>query len=254
MARSTPAHPQVAPQNEWLAARRELLAKEKELTHAREALSAERRKLPWVNVEKEYVFETPEGERTLADLFDGRGQLIVYHFMFGPGWTEGCPGCSFVADHIDGANLHLAHHDVTLLAVSRAPLAEFLPFKQRMGWNFKWVSSHGSDFNFDFGVSFTNESMARGQNSYNFRERKSKDETENPGLSVFYKDENGDIFQTYSTYTRGLDILLGTHNFLDLTPKGRNEQSTMDWVRHHDKYENAAVDASSCCHAESASA
>lgn len=232
------AHPPIVSRDHWLAARRDLLAKEKQLTRQHDEISRQRRELPWVKVEKGYVFDTPEGKKSLPELFDGRSQLIIYHFMFAPGWEEGCHGCSFLADHFDGANLHLAHHDVTLLAVSRAPLAEFQPFKKRMGWDFKWVSSHGSDFNFDFRVSFTNESMARGQNQYNYRERKSKDEAENPGLSVFYKDDSGDIYHTYSTYTRGLDILLGTHNFLDLTPKGRNEQTTMNWVRHHDKYEH----------------
>lgn len=246
MTTSTIAHPTIVSRDEWLHARKDLLAKEKELTRQHDEISRQRRELPWVKVEKEYVFDTPEGKKTLSELFDGRSQLITYHFMFGPGWKEGCDGCSFVADHIDGANLHLPHHDVTLLAVSRAPLAEFEPFKQRMGWRFRWVSSHGSDFNFDYGVSFTRQSMAEGKTHYNYRERQSRNEGEEPGLSVFYKDERGDVFHTYSTYTRGLDILLGTHNYLDLTPKGRNETGPMSWVRRHDEYEGAAA-TESCC-------
>ncbi len=236
----------VVSREEWLEARKAHLVKEKELTRQRDRLSAERRELPWVRVDKRYVFDGPDGEQALADLFDGRSQLIVHHFMFGPGWKEGCDGCSFLADHIDGANLHLPHHDVTLLAVSRAPRAEFEPFKERMGWRFRWVSSHGSDFNFDYGVSFTKESMANGRTSYNYRERPSRNEGEEPGLSVFYKDAAGNVFHTYSSYTRGLDILLGTHNYLDLTPRGRNETGTMDWVRHHDRYDDSTA-ADACC-------
>lgn len=236
----------VVSHQEWIEARKALLEKEKQVTHLIEQLSAARRDLPWVKVEKHYEFEGPDGKQSLTDLFDGRSQLIVYHFMFGPGWKEGCPSCSFVSDHIDCANLHLAHHDVTLLAVSRAPLSEVEPFKKRMGWNFKWVSSGGSDFNFDYGVSFTKESMAKGKTQYNYAERKSRNEDEEPGASVFYRDENGDIFHTWSGYARGLDILLGTHNFLDLTPKGRNEKTTMGWVRHHDKYD-AYQGSHSCC-------
>lgn len=199
-------HMTVSP-SEWLAARKALLAKEKELTRLRDQVSAERQALPWIKVEKNYVFDTERGRKTLAELFDGRSQLIVYHFMFGPDWKEGCSGCSFVADHIDGANLHLAHHDVTLLVASRAKLAEFLPFKKRMDWRFEWVSSNGSDFNFDCGVSFTPAQMAKGKAEYNFREEKI-DSEEMPGLSAFYKNAQGEIFHTYSTYTRGLDILL----------------------------------------------
>ncbi|SDM26162.1 Predicted dithiol-disulfide oxidoreductase, DUF899 family [Modicisalibacter muralis] len=228
--------PRVVSREEWLQARKDLLAKEKELTHLGDRVSAARRALPWVKVEKQYEFDTPEGKRTLAELFDGRSQLIVYHFMFGPGWEEGCGGCSFLADHIDGANLHLAHHDVTLLAVSRAPLAEFAPFKQRMGWRFNWVSSHGSDFNYDYHASATPEDIAAGTVYYNF-ERSQNPGEEMHGISVFYKDAAGDVFHTYSSYARGGDILLGAHNYLDLTPKGRNERGTMDWVRHHDRYE-----------------
>ena len=236
MITSTNENPRIVSRDEWLAARKELLKQEKELTRQRDALSAERRKLPWVKVEKEYVFDGPEGKETLADLFEGRRQLIVYHFMFGPDpkWKEGCATCSFLVDHIEGANLHLPHHDVTLLVVSRAPFAKIEPFKKRMGWRFKWVSSAGSDFNFDYHVSFTKEELAKGDVNYNYDMQAGNEEL--PGVSVFYKDESGEIFHTYSAYARGGDILLGTHNYLDLTPKGRNETETMGWVRHHDRY------------------
>lgn len=223
---------------EWLAARRELLIKEKDFTHQRDALSAERRNLPWVKVEKEYVFEGPGGKQTLSDLFNGKKQLIVYHFMFAPGWVEGCPSCSFLADHFDGSAIHLAARDAKLLAVSRAPLAQIESFKKRMGWRFPWVSSYGNDFNRDYHVSFTPEEMASGKVNYNY-EMTAFPSEEAPGASVFYKDENGAIFHTYSTYGRGLDILIGAYNFLDLLPKGRDEgglKHTMAWVRHHDKY------------------
>ncbi|MGH8504104.1 MAG: DUF899 domain-containing protein [Gammaproteobacteria bacterium] len=235
MTKST--HPKVVSRDQWLAARKAHLAREKELTRLRDQVSAERRELPWVKVEKHYVFDGPDGKQTLADLFDGRSQLIVYHFMFGPGWKEGCDGCSFLADHIDGANLHLAHHDVSLVVVSRAPWREFEAFKKRMGWRFKWVSSYGSDFNSDYHVSFTKDDIANGNLSYNYEAYEPTSEEEAPGISVFYKDENGDVFHTYSAYARGGDILIGAHNYLDLTPKGRNETSIMDWVRLHDKYD-----------------
>jgi predicted dithiol-disulfide oxidoreductase (DUF899 family) len=227
----------VVSQEEWLTARRQLLSKEKEFTRQRDQLSTERRELPWVRVEKEYVFDTPSGKQTLSDLFEGRSQLMVYHFMFGPGWEQGCPSCSFVSDHIDGANWHLPHRDVTLLAVSRAPLAQIEAFKERMGWHFKWVSSYGSDFNYDFHVSFTNDQLAQGEVEYNYHLVEGYDEL--PGLSVFYKD--GAIFHTYSAYARGLDMLVGAYNYLDLAPKGRDEAdlpSTMAWVRHHDRYDD----------------
>jgi predicted dithiol-disulfide oxidoreductase (DUF899 family) len=226
--------------------RRELLQKEKELTRQLDRLSAERRALPWVRVEAEYVFDTPEGKRTLAELFDGRSQLIVYHFMLAPGWKEGCDGCSFLADHFDGPNLHLPHHDVTLMAVSRAPLHEIEAFKKRMGWRFRWASSFGTRFNYDFHVSFTEDEIARGQAWYNYRETRDAGE-EMPGISVFYRSEAGEVFHTYSAYARGLDILIGAHSLLDLTPKGRNETTIMDWVRHHDRYENAGTERASCC-------
>jgi predicted dithiol-disulfide oxidoreductase (DUF899 family) len=241
---------------EWIAARKAHLAREKELTRLRDQVSAERRALPWVKVEKNYVFQGPYGPETLADLFEGRSQLIVYHFMFprqdGGDPSEGCTGCSFLADHIDGANLHLAHHDVTLLAVSRAPYADFQPFRKRMGWKFKWVSSHGSDFNFDFHVSASKEDIAAGRAYYNYETTADAAE-EMPGISVFYKNEAGQIFHTYSAYARGGDILIGAHNYLDLTPKGRNESTIMDWMRHHDRYETAPA-AQGCCHAGAAHA
>jgi predicted dithiol-disulfide oxidoreductase (DUF899 family) len=226
----------VVTQKEWIDASTALLVQEKELTHHRDEVSRMRRELPWVRVEKEYVFDGTDGKETLADLFGGRSQLITYHFMFAPGWDEGCNGCSFVSDHIDAANLHLAHHDVTLLAVSRAPLAEFLPFKRRMDWDFKWVSSAGTDFNYDFGVSYTREELDRDKVLHNFTMQKLSSE-EQPGLSVFYKDPAGNIFHTYSSFERGLDMLVGAYNYLDLTPKGRNESSGMDWMRFHDKYD-----------------
>jgi predicted dithiol-disulfide oxidoreductase (DUF899 family) len=248
-------HPVVS-RADWLAARTALLEREKAHSRAGEELAAARRALPWVAVEKDYVFETEAGPRTLADLFDGRSQLIVYHFMFGPGWEEGCTGCSFLADHYDGANLHLAHHDVTLLAASRAPLAELLPFKRRMGWRFPWVSSAGSDFNYDFDASFRPEDVAAGRATYNY-EPYGGDMQDLHGLSVFVKGEDGRVYHTYSTYGRGGDALIGAHHFLDLTPKGRNEDGTMDWVRLHDRYEDAAAKPrhgpapeASCCAAE----
>jgi predicted dithiol-disulfide oxidoreductase (DUF899 family) len=232
------APPKVVSEAEWLAARKELLAKEKEFSRQRDALSAERRNLPWVKVEKNYVFDSIGGKKTLAGLFGGKSQLIVYHFMLGPGWEEGCKSCSFLADHFDGAIVHLAHRDVAFAAVSRAPLPEIQAFQKRMGWRFPWVSSYESEFNYDYQVSFTKEELATGKVYYNYQETSFPSE-EGPGASVFYKDQSGAIFHTYSTYARGLDILLGAYNFLDLTPKGRDEDQlkfTMAWVRHHDKY------------------
>jgi predicted dithiol-disulfide oxidoreductase (DUF899 family) len=229
---------QVVPESDWVAARRQLLAKEKQFTRARDELSAERRQLPWVKVEKAYVFDGPEGKRTLADLFGGRSQLIVYHFMFGPDWEQGCPSCSFLADHFDGAIQHLVQRDVTMLAVSRAPLAKIEAFKKRMGWKFTWLSSFGSDFNRDFNVSF-DKGEPGGKVYYNY-ELTEFPADEAPGASVFYKNEAGEIFHTYSCYARGLDIMLGAYNWLDIAPKGRDEAGfpwTMAWVRHHDRYE-----------------
>ncbi|HEX5325915.1 MAG TPA: thioredoxin family protein [Acetobacteraceae bacterium] len=226
----------VVTRDEWLTARTALLAREKELTRLRDRLSVERRNLPWVRVTKRYVFDGPDGRETLADLFGGRGQLIVKHFMLGPGWQEGCVGCSFHADHIDGALVHLAQRDVTLVAVARAPLAEIEAFKRRMGWRFKWVSAHGSDFNYDFHVSFTEADAAKGKVYYNYQMRDFASE-EMSGISVFYQDAAGDIFHTYSSYARGNEPLLGTYSYLDLVPKGRDERHNLtDWVRHHDRY------------------
>ena len=230
--------PRVVSRDEWLAARKELLSKEKDFTRQRDALSAARRELPWVRVEKEYVFDTPSGKRTLADLFNGKSQLIVYHFMFGPSWEEGCPSCSLLADHFDGSVVHLAQRNVTLQVVSRAPLPQIEAFQKRMGWRFPWVSSYGTDFNYDYHVSFTKDEKASGKVYYNYTESEFPSE-EGPGASVFYKDAAGSVFHTYSTYGRGLDILIGAYNFLDLAPKGRDEDGlkfTMAWVRHHDKY------------------
>jgi predicted dithiol-disulfide oxidoreductase (DUF899 family) len=232
-------HPNVVSHVEWLAARSEFLTKEKEFTRLRDELSRQRRTLPWEKVEERYEFDSTKGKVTLADLFDGRSQLIVYHFMFGPGWQEGCPSCSYVADHFDGSIMHLANRDTTLAAVSRAPLAEIEAFKKRMGWKFQWVSSFGSDFNFDYHVSFTPEEKASGKVEYNYTKGEFPSE-EAPGASVFAKDAAGEVFHTYSSYARGLDILVGTYNFLDLVPKGRDEDGlafSMSWVRHHDRYE-----------------
>ena len=231
-------NPRVVSEAEWLVARKDLLTREKELTRLRDEVSRHRRELPWVKVDKEYLFDGPDGKEALADLFDGRSQLIVYHFMFGPGWEEGCKSCSYLADHFDGANWHLPHRDVTFVVISRAPLSELEPYKKRMGWRFKWLSSHGNDFNFDYHVSATEEAKAKGKMFYNYRTDELMGD-EMPGLSVFYKDENDDFFHTYSTYARGLDILVGAYNLLDLVPKGRDEDDlgfTMDWVRRHDQY------------------
>ena len=228
----------VVSQQEWLAARKTLLKKEKEATRLRDQLSAERRKLPWVKVNKNYIFDAPGGRATLADLFAGRSQLVVQHFMFRPDWQEGCPSCSFMADHIDGALPHLAARDVTMVAVSRAPLAKIEAFKKRMGWRFKWVSSHDSDFNADFNVSFTKEEIAQGKVNYNYTMQE-LDHAEWPGISVFHKDAAGSVFHTYSTYGRGVEVLMGAYRILDMTPKGRDEDHldfSMAWVRHHDRY------------------
>ena len=232
-------HPVVS-REQWLAARKALLLKEKEFTHLRDKINGERLALPWVKVEKNYVFDTPQGKSTLSELFDGRSQLMVYHFMLGPGWEAGCPGCSFLSDHIDGALPHLEHHDVTWTAVSRAPLAEIELYKKRMGWSFPWVSASGTDFNYDYHVSFTKDDLATGKVLYNFTEMPVQGEspgTEQPGLSSFYKDDSGDIFHTYSSYARGGEELIGTLMILDRAPKGRNEKGTMDFVRRHDEYE-----------------
>jgi predicted dithiol-disulfide oxidoreductase (DUF899 family) len=245
----------VVSQTEWLAARKAYLAVEKQFTKARDELSRQRRALPWVRVGKRYVFEGPDGRETLAELFGGASQLIVYHFMFGPDWEQGCPSCSLLADHFDGSVVHLAQRDVTLRVVSRAPWARIEPFQRRMGWRFKWVSSFGSDFNRDFNVSFTQDELATGKAHYNYSDG-SFPRDEAPGVSVFFNNGADDIFHTYSAYARGLDLLIGAYNFLDLAPKGRDEAElprTMAWVRHHDRYEPKPVSSSrgaadhSCC-------
>ena len=228
----------VVSREEWLAARRELLAKEKEFTRLRDQLSQERRELPWVRVDKEYVFEGASGKKTLTELFAGRGQLIVYHFMFDPSWDEGCPSCSFWADNFNGIIVHLNQRDVSLAAISRAPFAQFAPFQKRMGWGFEWVSSFGTDFNTDYHVSFTPEQLAQGEALYNYAPRKTS-MSELPGISVFYKAPDGTIFHTYSCYARGLDMLNVAYHYLDLVPKGRDEAGLsrpMAWVRYHDAY------------------
>lgn len=239
-------HPVVS-QEEWLTARRALLAKEKQATHLRDEVNAARLALPWVKVDKAYTFDTPAGKKKLADLFDGRSQLIVYHFMLGPDWEAGCSGCSFLADHIDGTLPHLNNHDVTMVAVSRAPLSKIDAYKRRMQWKFPWVSSFGSDFNFDYNVSFTKDELAKDKVFYNFSEvdvANAHDEL--PGLSAFFKDESGNVFHTYSSYARGPEELIGTLMILDRAPKGRNEDSTMNFVRRHDEYEGNEK-AASCC-------
>jgi predicted dithiol-disulfide oxidoreductase (DUF899 family) len=228
----------IVSQEKWLQLRKELLIKEKELTRLRDRLNAERRELPWVRVEKNYLFDAPGGKVSLKEFFAGRSQLVIYHFMFGPDWNEGCPSCSFVSDHIDGALPHLAARDATMVMVSRAPLAKIEAFKKRMGWRFTWVSSYGSDFNSDFRVSFTKDEMAQGKVNYNYAMQEFPSE-EAPGISVFYQDAGGDVFHTYSSYGRGLEQLVGTYMILDLVPKGRDEDKlgfTMEWVRHHDRY------------------
>jgi predicted dithiol-disulfide oxidoreductase (DUF899 family) len=218
-----------------------LLEKEKQLTHMQEEIARQRQAMPWVKIEKEYVFETPEGRKSLADLFGGNSQLVVYHFMLGPGWKAGCVGCSFVSDHVDGANLHLKHHDVSYTAVSRAPLNEIEIYKRRMGWQFDWVSSLDTDFNYDFHVSFRKEEVAKGEVYYNYAMFKTSMEDLH-GTSVFYKDETGAIYHTYSTYARGDERGIGAYTFLDMTPKGRNEtgpgRNLTDWVKRHDEYQN----------------
>ena len=236
-------HPIVS-QDEWLAARLRLLAKEKEFTRQRDQLSEERRALPWVKVEKEYVFDGADGRETLSQLFQGSTQLLIYHFMYGMDWNEGCKNCSFWADSFDGITAHLKHRDVTMIVVSRARYSKLKTFQKRMGWSFKWVSSGTSDFGHDFNVSFMSEEM-KGTVFYNYEYRKFP-LSEAPGISVFYKDDAGTIFHTYSCYGRGLDAVNGAYQLLDLVPKGRNEADLphpMSWVRHHDKYDAAPLEA-----------
>jgi predicted dithiol-disulfide oxidoreductase (DUF899 family) len=223
--------------DDWLQARRELLAKEKELTRHRDALTAELRDLPWEPVTKDYVFDGPDGKVSLAELFDGKSQLIVYHFMLAPDWDAGCKACSFWADNFNGIDIHLKHRDVSFLAISRAPIAKIEAYKQRMGWNFKWVSSFGSHFNFDFDVSYTPEDLVGGIACHNYTKRPSS--PEHAGLSVFFKDADGAIYHTYSCYSRGLELLNGAYNVLDLAPKGRDEAdlpNNIAWLERHDEY------------------
>src|SRR6202165_1216971 len=262
MAKSAMEHSKVVSQAKWLEARKELLKKEKNFSRLRDERSRQRREMPWEKVEKAYAFDGPKGKETLADLFGGRSQLIVYHFMFGPGGKEGGPSCSFISYHIDGSVVHRAARDVRLVVVSRAPLAEIEAFKKRMGWRFHWVSSNATDFNYDYQASMTKQELETGQVYYNYSMQQFPSE-ERPGTSVFYKDGAGNIFHNYLSYARGLDILIGAYNWLDLTPRGRDEEGLthgMAWVRHHDKYgEGYQVDAkaeyvpppkssdSSCC-------
>ncbi|EWH01832.1 hypothetical protein Q427_11980 [Halomonas sp. BC04] len=233
---------------EWTQARKAHLKNEKALTRMRDLVARERRELPWVEVEKEYVFDTPEGKRTLAELFGTNSQLVVHHFMFGPDWNAGCPSCSLEADHAEGAIIHLANHDVSYVRVSRAPLEKLEAYRRRMGWTARWVSSEGSDFNFDFLVSFLREDMEAGRLYYNYQtiEDPKYFSEELPGLSVFYKDERGTLFHTYSSYARGNEEVIGAFVYLDITPKGRNETEIMDWVRRHDEYDVSLVDTA--CH------
>ena len=258
---------QIVSRDEWLAARKQLLAKEKAFTRMRDELNAERLALPWVKLEKTYVFEGPNGPETLSSLFDGRSQLVVKHFMFGPEWNEGCVGCSFEMDQISGALVHLEHHDVTYIAVARAPFAKLDAYRRRMGWTMKFVSSYDNDFNYDFHVSFRPDELAKGEAYYNYAMRPVGSD-EMSGRSVFYKDEAGDIFHTYSSFARGGEINLNAYAVLDVTPKGRNETingNLTDWVRHHDRYVGggfvdpngrfvaaehpaAAENDSACCH------
>jgi predicted dithiol-disulfide oxidoreductase (DUF899 family) len=233
-------HRKVVSGDQWIEARKQLLIKEKEFTRLRDQLSQERRDLPCERVEKNYVFDGPDGKQTLSDLFAGKSQLIVYHFMFDPSWEAGCRSCSFWADNFNGIDIHLKHRDVSFLAISRAPLPKLEAYRRRMGWGFKWVSSFGSDFNYDFGVSFTPEQMAAGMAYWNYANQKPF-EAETVGISVFCRDQ-AQIFHTYSCYQRGVDMLNGTYHYLDLTPKGRDEADqkpyAQAWVRRHDEYQD----------------
>ena len=234
-------NPTIVSPDKWLAARRELLRKEKEYTKLGDQLAARRRELPWVKITKAYTFESPDGRVTLADLFEGRSQLMIQHFMFGPGREEGCKSCSFMMDHFNPTVSHLHARDVSFAAISHAPLAEILPFKARMGWAVNWVSAHDTDFNQDFNVSFTAEEIDRGQVDYNYT-KMDFPKTEAPGISVFAKDAAGGVYLTYSTYGRGVEVVMTTYDLLDLVPKGRDEdpEATMNWVRHHDRYAQSA--------------
>ncbi len=227
----------VVSHDQWLEARKQLLASEKEFTRLRDQLSQQRRDLPWERVEKDYVFEGPEGRETLAQLFAGKSQLIVYHFMFAPEWDAGCKSCSFWADNFEGIDVHLRHRDIAFFAISRAPLAKLDAYKRRMGWTFKWVSSFGNDFNYDFHASFSPEEVESG-GFFNYRRQKPYG-NDVVGISVFFKDADGQVFHTYSCFARGVDIVNGAYHFIDLTPKGRDESAgsrPQAWVRRHDEY------------------
>ena len=229
----------VVSQEEWIAARKALLDKEKAHMRDGDAIAAERRALPWVKVDKAYLFDTTSGPKSLAELFDGCSQLIVHHLVYAPEWSAGCPGCSFQAEHIDGPAPHLEQRDVRIVAVSRAPLDKLSAYKARMGWRFEWVSSQGEDFNRDFRVTFSEDQVAKGRIDYNFGTIVTDPryiDRELPGLSVFYKNEAGEVFRTYSTYARGLDMLLGANHYLDVTPEGRNDEGHPDWPRRRDEY------------------
>ncbi|HEY0945449.1 MAG TPA: thioredoxin family protein [Opitutaceae bacterium] len=237
----TPTSPKIVSRADWIAARRKLLAREKELTHLRDAISAERRQLPWTKIDQPYRFDGPGGKETFVDLFGGRSQLIVYHFMYGDGWEEPCKSCCYVMDHIDGALPHLAARDTAFVAVSKAPLPVLQAWQRRMGWRFKWVSAHDSTFNSDFHVSFTKDEMEEGRVEYNFQTFPPgpMPTEELPGVSVFAR-RHDEVFHTYSAYARGLDPLIGTYQWLDLTPKGRDEDDfafSMSWLRYHDRYD-----------------
>lgn len=259
----------IVSREKWTEARQALLAKEKLNTRQRDELARERREIPWVRIEADYIFDAPTGKVKLADLFRGHSQLIVYHFMFGPDWAEGCPSCSFVSDHLNGAVPHLAARDTSLVMISHAPIEKLEAFKKRMGWQFPWVSSFSNSFNHDFGVYFTPEEKARGEVYYNYTMQPFPSD-EAPGASVFYRDPaSGDRFHTYSTFSRGLDTMIGTYVLLDLVPKGRDEDQLpfdMQWVRHHDRYDGGGFadadkpywpktadvgerSSSGCCHA-----
>jgi predicted dithiol-disulfide oxidoreductase (DUF899 family) len=242
MSQSTIENPKVVSQADWIQKRKELLVKEKNLTRQRDALAEERSQLPWVKVDKKYSFETASGKKALPELFGGKSQLAIYHFMLGPDWEQGCPSCSLLADHMDGMAIHLAQRDVRLMIVSRAPLGKIEEFKKRMGWKFPWVSSFGSDFNFDFGVSVAKEDVGK-ETLYNYAPSKFPSD-ERPGMSVFYRNANGEVFHTYSMYGRGLEDLMGLYALLDRVPKGRDEAGLphgMAWVRHHDRYPESNI-------------
>jgi len=228
----------VVPHEQWVTERVAFMAKEKELTRLRDELSRQRRELPWEKVTKSYVFDGPRGKETLAELFENRSQLVVYHLMFAPTWDEACKSCSFWADNFNGIDIHLAHRDITFLAISRAPLAKLEAYKKRMGWSFKWVSAGETDFNYDFQVSFDPKKARSGAVTYNYGTGIEVGE-EMPGISVFCKDRDGDVYHTYSTYSRGIDLMNGAYSYIDLTPKGRDEGTQiMSWLRRHDQYED----------------